>query len=198
MKAVVFRGVGVPVEVTEVRLDPPGPGEVMVRIAAAGVCHSDLHMIRGEWGHPLPVVLGHEGSGTVVEVGRGVTGLAVGDHVVLSWVAPCGSLPALPRRARGPLRGRREHRRPGRGAAGRDVSRARRRRAGLPLPRGVVVRRVRRRASGGGDQDPRRCPARHRRPRRAAPSRPAWARCATRPASSPARPSPSSVAAAWA
>lgn len=91
MKAVVFRGVGQPVEVLQVQLDPPGPGEVMVKIAAAGVCHSDLHMIRGEWGHPLPVVLGHEGSGTVVEIGPGVTGLQVGDHVVLSWIAPCGA-----------------------------------------------------------------------------------------------------------
>lgn len=90
MKAVIFRGVGQPVEVTGVTLDPPRAHEVMVKVAAAGVCHSDLHMIRGEWAHPLPVVLGHEGSGTIVEIGPGVTGLAVGDHVVLSWVAPCG------------------------------------------------------------------------------------------------------------
>ena len=90
MKAVVFRGCGHDLEVTDVQLAPPGPGEVLVRIAAAGVCHSDLHVIRGEWTRMLPTVLGHEGSGTIVELGPDVTGLAPGDHVVLSWVAPCG------------------------------------------------------------------------------------------------------------
>ncbi|HEY8589922.1 MAG TPA: zinc-binding dehydrogenase, partial [Naasia sp.] len=57
----------------------------------AGVCHSDLHVRRGEWDAPAPLVMGHEGSGTVVELGEGVLSLAVGDHVVLSWVPPCGS-----------------------------------------------------------------------------------------------------------
>ena len=90
MKAVVFRGPGLDVEVTDVDLAPPRAGEVLVRIAAAGVCHSDLHVVRGEWSRRVPAVLGHEGSGTVVELGEGVTGLAPGDHVVLSWVAPCG------------------------------------------------------------------------------------------------------------
>lgn len=90
MRAVVFARPDQPVEVTEVDLAPPGPGEVRVRIAAAGVCHSDLHVRRGEWQPPVPLVMGHEGSGTVTEVGAGVTGLAEGDHVVLSWVAPCG------------------------------------------------------------------------------------------------------------
>jgi S-(hydroxymethyl)glutathione dehydrogenase/alcohol dehydrogenase len=91
MKAVVFREAGQMPEVTEVQLAPPGRGEVKVKIAAAGVCHSDLHVTRGEWVLPRPMVLGHEGSGTVVEVGEGVTGLREGDHVVLSWVAPCGT-----------------------------------------------------------------------------------------------------------
>jgi S-(hydroxymethyl)glutathione dehydrogenase/alcohol dehydrogenase len=91
MKAVVFRETGRTPEVTEVQLAPPGRGEVKVKIAAAGVCHSDLHVTRGEWVLPRPMVLGHEGSGTVVEVGEGVTGLREGDHVVLSWVAPCGT-----------------------------------------------------------------------------------------------------------
>ena len=90
MRAVVFRGPGRPLEVTDVHLDPPRRGEVLVRIAAAGVCHSDLHVIRGEWTRRVPAVLGHEGSGTVVELGPDVDGLAVGDAVVLSWVAPCG------------------------------------------------------------------------------------------------------------
>ena len=59
-------------------------------IAAAGVCHSDLHMVRGEWEHRTPVVLGHEGSGVITALGDGVEGLEVGDHVVLSWVPSCG------------------------------------------------------------------------------------------------------------
>lgn len=90
MKAVVFREPGTRVEAAEVALAAPKAGEVRVKIAAAGVCHSDLHVKRGEWEAPAPMVMGHEGSGTVVELGEGVTSLAVGDHVVLSWVPPCG------------------------------------------------------------------------------------------------------------
>ena len=90
MRAVVFSSPDAPVEVTDVELAPPGPGEVRVRIAAAGVCHSDLHVRRGEWQPPVPLVMGHEGSGIVTAVGPGVSSLAEGDHVVLSWVAPCG------------------------------------------------------------------------------------------------------------
>ena len=91
MRAVVFSGTHEPIEVRHVDLASPGPGEVRVRIAAAGVCHSDLHVRRGEWEVPLPLVMGHEGSGTVLEVGPGVNHLHEGDHVVLSWVAPCGN-----------------------------------------------------------------------------------------------------------
>lgn len=90
MRAVVFTGPGEPVLVREVELDPPGPGEVSVTIAAAGVCHSDLHVRRGDWRVPAPLVMGHEGAGVITEVGPDVSGLAEGDHVVLSWVAPCG------------------------------------------------------------------------------------------------------------
>ncbi|GAB3127124.1 alcohol dehydrogenase catalytic domain-containing protein [Glaciibacter psychrotolerans] len=90
MKAVVFRAPGQPLEYTDVELAAPKAGEVRVKIAAAGVCHSDLHVKRGEWDAPAPMVMGHEGSGVVVELGDGVTSLAVGDHVVLSWVPPCG------------------------------------------------------------------------------------------------------------
>jgi Zn-dependent alcohol dehydrogenase len=90
VRAAVFTGPDTPVEVTDVELAPPGPGEIRVRIAAAGVCHSDLHVRRGEWQPPAPLVMGHEGSGVVTAVGPGVSGLAEGDHVVLSWVAPCG------------------------------------------------------------------------------------------------------------
>ncbi|GAA2052792.1 MULTISPECIES: alcohol dehydrogenase catalytic domain-containing protein [Leifsonia] len=90
MQAVVFTEPSEPIQFTEVELAAPGPGEVRVRIAAAGVCHSDLHVKRGEWDAPAPLVMGHEGSGVVTELGDGVTSLAVGDHVVLSWVPPCG------------------------------------------------------------------------------------------------------------
>lgn len=90
MKAVVFRDSATRVETCEVELAAPGKGEVRVKIAAAGVCHSDLHVKRGEWTAPAPMVMGHEGSGIVTELGDGVTSLAVGDHVVLSWVPPCG------------------------------------------------------------------------------------------------------------
>lgn len=90
MQAVVFTEPSAPLEFTEVDLAAPGPGEVRVKIAAAGVCHSDLHVKRGEWDAPAPLVMGHEGSGVVTELGAGVTSLAVGDHVVLSWVPPCG------------------------------------------------------------------------------------------------------------
>jgi S-(hydroxymethyl)glutathione dehydrogenase/alcohol dehydrogenase len=89
MQAAVFvEGDGV--QIGEVDLAPPGPSEVEVAIAAAGVCHSDLHMVRGDWTHRTPVVLGHEGSGVITAVGSGVSDLAVGDHVVLSWVPSCG------------------------------------------------------------------------------------------------------------
>ncbi|WP_149085477.1 MULTISPECIES: alcohol dehydrogenase catalytic domain-containing protein [Microbacterium] len=90
MKAVVFRDPASPIEFVDVDLAPPRAGEVRVRIAAAGVCHSDLHVKRGEWDAAAPLVMGHEGSGVVTELGEGVTTLAVGDHVVLSWVPPCG------------------------------------------------------------------------------------------------------------
>ena len=90
VRAAVFSGPGQPVRVTGVELAPPGAGEVEVAIAAAGVCHSDLHIVLGEWQHPVPVVLGHEGSGVVAAVGPGVTSLSPGDHVVLSWVPACG------------------------------------------------------------------------------------------------------------
>ncbi|MCF2129497.1 Zn-dependent alcohol dehydrogenase [Strepomyces sp. STD 3.1] len=91
VRAAVFTRPGVPVEITDVQLAAPGPGEVEVAITAAGVCHSDLHVLKGEWGVPAPAVLGHEGAGVVTALGAGVTGLEVGDHVVLSWVPSCGT-----------------------------------------------------------------------------------------------------------
>jgi len=86
----VFTDPGEPVQVREVELDAPRPGEVSVAIAAAGVCHSDLHVRRGDWRVPAPLVMGHEGAGVITTVGPGVSNLAEGDHVVLSWIAPCG------------------------------------------------------------------------------------------------------------
>lgn len=79
-----------PLEITELELDGPGPGEVLVRIHAAGLCHSDLSVINGSRPRVMPMVLGHEAAGEVVELGEGVGELAVGDHVVLAFVPSCG------------------------------------------------------------------------------------------------------------
>ena len=79
------------VALEEIVVDEPGPGEVSVRIEASGVCGTDLHVVEEDgWGHPLPVLLGHEGAGTIDAVGRDVDGLAVGDRVVLGWHTACG------------------------------------------------------------------------------------------------------------
>ena len=80
-----------PVEIREIEVAPPREGEVLVEIAACGVCHSDLHVIEGDLPEPLPLVLGHEASGRVQEVGPGVESLAPGDHVVLALVPACGT-----------------------------------------------------------------------------------------------------------
>ncbi len=90
MKAAVLYAKHQPLRVEEVDLDPPRQREVLVKMAASGVCHSDLHYIKGDREHPMPVVLGHEGSGTVAEVGPEVTYARPGDHVVLSFVPSCG------------------------------------------------------------------------------------------------------------
>jgi S-(hydroxymethyl)glutathione dehydrogenase/alcohol dehydrogenase len=90
-KAAVLNGVNETLSVEPVQVRDPRPGEVLVRIGAAGVCHSDLHVIKGDLPMPIPCVLGHEGAGVVEEVGAGVTRVAPGDHVVLNWVPYCGS-----------------------------------------------------------------------------------------------------------
>jgi S-(hydroxymethyl)mycothiol dehydrogenase len=79
--------------VEEIDLDEPGPGEARVRIEATGVCHSDLHVVRTAHGHPLPVLLGHEGAGVVEAVGDGVEHVSPGDRVVVGWRSPCGECP---------------------------------------------------------------------------------------------------------
>ncbi|MET0799687.1 MAG: zinc-binding dehydrogenase [Actinomycetota bacterium] len=79
------------VRVESIVVDDPEPGEVLVRIAASGLCHSDLWAIEhGNWGAPWPMLLGHEGAGVVQGVGEGVTSVAAGDRVVLTWAVPCG------------------------------------------------------------------------------------------------------------
>ncbi|CAN7177582.1 zinc-binding dehydrogenase [Knoellia sp. LjRoot47] len=82
-----------PLTVEEVTLEPPGPGEVLVRITAAGLCHSDLSVVNGDRPRPLPMVLGHEAAGVVEEVGAGVTDVRPGDRVVCSYVPSCGHCP---------------------------------------------------------------------------------------------------------
>ena len=79
-----------PLSIENIRLDPPGPGEVLVRIAAAGLCHSDLSGINGDRPRPLPIALGHEAAGVVEELGAGVDDLRPGDHVVMSFLPVCG------------------------------------------------------------------------------------------------------------
>ena len=90
MKAAVLYEAGKPLQVEDVELDEPQGREVLVRLAASGVCHSDLHFMKGEMPAPMPVVVGHEGAGIVERVGPGVTMLQPGDHVVLMVSFSCG------------------------------------------------------------------------------------------------------------
>ena len=91
--------------VEEIELDPPGPGEVLLKLAASGLCHSDEHLVTGDMVFDpdtaaalglsqFPVIGGHEGAGEVLEVGAGVTTVAPGDHVVLSFIPACGRCPS--------------------------------------------------------------------------------------------------------
>ena len=98
MKAAILRttsaqrpfSVSKPLSIEEVELDPPKRGEVLIKIKAVGLCHSDLVAITGERAKPMPIVIGHEAAGIVEEIGQDVQGFAVGDHVVPSYVASCG------------------------------------------------------------------------------------------------------------
>ena len=90
MRAAVLDRVGDPLTIEELELDGPEAGEVLVRLAASGVCHSDLHNQQGVHPPPTPVVLGHEGAGVVETVGAGVDHVRPGDHVVLTWLPYCG------------------------------------------------------------------------------------------------------------
>jgi S-(hydroxymethyl)glutathione dehydrogenase/alcohol dehydrogenase len=90
VRAAIFVGQDQPPSVEDVTPVDPGPGDVVVRIGASGVCHSDLSVLNGTLPVPPPVVLGHEGAGTVVAAGPGVTSVAPGDRVVLNWAPSCG------------------------------------------------------------------------------------------------------------
>jgi alcohol dehydrogenase len=79
-----------PLAIEELDLDPPGEGEILIKIRAAGLCHSDLSTINGDRPRQMPMVLGHEAAGEVVETGPGVRDLSVGDHVILVFVPSCG------------------------------------------------------------------------------------------------------------
>lgn len=91
VRAAVLPAIGSPLEITGIELPDPGPRQVRVRLAAAGVCHSDLSLSDGTMRVPVPAVLGHEGAGTVVSVGEGVDHVSPGDGVVLNWAPSCGA-----------------------------------------------------------------------------------------------------------
>jgi S-(hydroxymethyl)glutathione dehydrogenase/alcohol dehydrogenase len=90
MKAAVLREIGKPLQIEDVQLDMPGPNEVLIRTAATGLCHSDLHLIEGAWQIPLPAVLGHESAGVVEAVGSQVHTVKPGDHVITCLSVFCG------------------------------------------------------------------------------------------------------------
>lgn len=89
VRGAVFGGPGKPLQIETLSLETPGRGELLVRMLASGVCHSDLHVVDGDWDRPPGIVLGHEGAAVVELVGDGVQSHAVGDLVVLAWTAPC-------------------------------------------------------------------------------------------------------------
>ena len=90
MRAAIFEGQGQPLAIEDLESSPPGPRDVIVEIGASGVCHSDLSVINGYVPLPPPVILGHEGTGTIVEVGPEVSRVKVGDRVIASFVLACG------------------------------------------------------------------------------------------------------------
>ncbi len=90
VKAAVLHDIKTPFEITELDLDGPGAGEVLIRYVAAGLCHSDLHLTDGDLPPRFPIVGGHEGAGIIEEIGPGVTKVKPGDHVVCSFIPNCG------------------------------------------------------------------------------------------------------------
>ncbi len=86
---IVLRETNTPLMVEEIRVDDPGPGEVLVRVQASGLCHSDHHVLHRP-SDRLPIILGHEAAGIVEKVGNGVENPRIGDYVIIAWHAPCG------------------------------------------------------------------------------------------------------------
>jgi S-(hydroxymethyl)mycothiol dehydrogenase len=97
VRGVIARSKGAPVEITDITVPDPGPGEVVVAVAACGVCHTDLHYREGGINDEFPFLLGHEAAGTVESVGEGVESVAPGDFVILNWRAVCGQCRACKR-----------------------------------------------------------------------------------------------------
>jgi S-(hydroxymethyl)glutathione dehydrogenase/alcohol dehydrogenase len=93
-EAAILWEVGGDWNVEPIELDPPKEGEVLVKLAASGMCHSDEHVRTGDLMGAYPIIGGHEGAGVIEEVGPGVTGLAVGDHVVFGFIPACGQCPS--------------------------------------------------------------------------------------------------------
>jgi len=94
MRAAVVRAFGKPLAIEELPIPEPGAGEVLVRVAACGVCHTDMHAADGDWPvkPALPFIPGHEGTGTVAALGNGVKSLRVGDRVGVPWLySACGA-----------------------------------------------------------------------------------------------------------
>ena len=94
IRAAILWEQGKPLSVESAELAAPGPGEVLVEVKVAGVCHSDLHAISGDWPMRVPLIPGHEGAGVVRELGSAVNRVAVGEHVVFCWAPACGTCPA--------------------------------------------------------------------------------------------------------
>ncbi|NMO01732.1 S-(hydroxymethyl)mycothiol dehydrogenase [Gordonia sp. TBRC 11910] len=97
VRGVIARSKGAPVEIATITIPDPGPGEVIVKVQACGVCHTDLHYREGGINDDFPFLLGHEAAGVVDEVGPGVESVAVGDFVILNWRAVCGECRACKR-----------------------------------------------------------------------------------------------------
>ena len=91
VRGVIAGGKGAPVKVESVLVPDPGPGEVLVRVQACGVCHTDLHYREGAISDDFPFFLGHEAAGIIEKTGEGVSNVATGDFVILAWRAPCGT-----------------------------------------------------------------------------------------------------------
>ena len=142
MKAAVMRGVGQPLTIEEVDVAKPIGREVLVRVAATGVCHSDLHIMEGLYPGDFPCILGHESAGVVEEVGDQVSYFSPGDHVISCLSVFCGHCEAC---VTGHLvnceRPQDVNRRPRRGAALEPE-----RRAGAPVLQPLLLRRVHARA----------------------------------------------------